>query len=40
MNRRRVVRLAASEEPPRYRRAPAGSKLDPFEPVLRRLLED
>jgi len=27
-------------EPPRYRRPPAGSKLDPFEPVLRRLLAE
>jgi transposase len=40
MNRRTVVRLARSEEPPRYRRAPAGSQLDPLEPVLRRLLEE
>jgi transposase len=39
MNRRTVARLARSDVPPRYRRAPAGSKLDPFEPVLRRLLE-
>src|SRR5687768_6532413 len=39
MNRRTVARLARSDEPPLYRRAPAGSKLDPFEPVLRRLLE-
>jgi transposase len=38
MNRRTVARLAELAEPPRYRRAPAGSKLDPFEPVLRRLL--
>jgi transposase len=38
INRRTVARLAASEEPPRYRREPARSKLDPFEPVLRRLL--
>jgi transposase len=38
MNRRTVARLARSEVPPRYRRARAGSKLDPFEPVLRRLL--
>jgi hypothetical protein len=29
-----------SEEPPRYRRAPAGSQLDPFVPRLRRLLEE
>jgi transposase len=35
-----VARLAASAEPPRYRRAPAGSQLDPLEPVLRRLLAE
>ena len=40
INRRTVARLAASEGPPRYRRAAVGSKLDPFEPVLRRLLEE
>jgi transposase len=40
MNRRTVARLACSAEPPRYRRSPAGSKLDPFEPVLRRLLAE
>ena len=40
MNRRTVVRLLASDEPPRYRRAPVGSRLDPLEPVLRRLLEE
>jgi len=40
MNRRTVARLARSEEPPRYRRAPAGSQLDGLEPVLRRLLEE
>jgi transposase len=38
MNRRTVARLARSAEPPRYWRQPVGSKLDPFEPVLRRLL--
>jgi transposase len=38
INRRTVARLASAEEPPRYRRAATGSKLDPFEPVLRRLL--
>jgi transposase len=27
-------------EPPRYRRAPTGSQLDPLEPVLRRLLAE
>ena len=40
MNRRTVARLARSEEPPRYRRAAAGSQLDQFEPVLRWLLEE
>jgi transposase len=39
-NRRTVAELARSVEPPRYRQAPAGSKLDPFEPVLRRLLAE
>jgi transposase len=40
MNRRTVARLARGAEPPRYRREPAGSKLDPFEPVLRRLVAE
>jgi hypothetical protein len=40
INRRTVARLAQSEDPPRYWRAPVASKLDPFEPMLRRLLED
>ena len=40
MNRRTVARLARSGEPPRYRRTPAGSRLDPFEPLLRRLVEE
>jgi transposase len=40
LNRRTVARLVASAEPPRYRRAPAGSQLDPLEPVLRRLLAE
>jgi transposase len=40
MNRRTVAGLARCVEPPRYRRPPAGSKLDPFEPVLRRLLAE
>jgi transposase len=40
MNRRTVARLARSEEPPRYRREPAGSQLDPLEWVLRRLVEE
>ena len=40
MNRRTIARLARSVEPPRYRRARAGSKLDPFEAVLRRVLAE
>lgn len=40
INRRTVARLANSDHPPHYRRAPQGSKLDPFEPVLRRLVEE
>ncbi|MFZ1879875.1 MAG: IS21 family transposase [Gaiellaceae bacterium] len=40
INRRTVARLLARDEPPRYRRAPTGSQLDPLEPVLRRLLEE
>ena len=40
INRRTVARLARSEEPPRYRRSPLVSKLDRFEPLLRRLLEE
>jgi transposase len=40
INRRTVARLLASAEPPRYRRAPVGSQLDPLEPVLRRLIEE
>jgi hypothetical protein len=35
INRRTVARLAASEGPPRYRRASTGSQLDLLEPVLR-----
>ena len=35
-----MARLARSEQPPRYRRSPVGSQLDPIEPVLRRLLEE
>jgi transposase len=35
-----VDRLIGAEQPARYSRAPAGSMLDPLEPVLRRLLED
>ena len=40
INRRTVARLLASDEPPRYQRAPTGSQLDALEPVLRRLLEE
>jgi len=40
INRRTVARLAGSEEPPCYRRTPAGSQLDRLEPVLRRLLAE
>jgi len=40
INRRTVARLLAADEPPRYRRAPTGSQLDPLDPVLRRLLEE
>jgi transposase len=40
INRRTVARLVRSEGPPRYRRKPTGSQLDPLEPVLRRLLEE
>ena len=40
ISRRTVARLAASSEPPRYRRPAVGSQLDPLEPMLRRLLEE
>jgi len=40
INRRTVKRLLAATEPPRYRRAPVGSMLDQFEPVIRKVLED
>lgn len=40
INRRTVARMLASEEPPRYRRASAGSQIDRFEPVLRKLVEE
>ncbi len=40
INRRTVTRLAGSAELPRYRRSSAGSKIDAFEPVLRRLLDE
>jgi transposase len=38
---RDTIRAALrSDEPPRYRRAPAGSKLDPFKDEIHRLLRD
>jgi transposase len=40
INRRTVARLAELPAPPRYRRQAAGSKLDPFLPVLERLVEE
>ena len=40
INRRTVARMLASAEPPLYRRAPVGSLLDQFEPVLLRLVEE
>lgn len=40
MNRRTVARLASASEPPRYRREPAGSALDPLEPLMREVLAE
>ena len=40
ISRNTVDRLIDATEPPRYSRAPAGSMLDPLEPVLQRLLKD
>jgi transposase len=40
INRRTVRRLLAADEPPRYRRRGSGSKVDAFEPVIRRVLAD
>ena len=40
ISRNTVGRLLAASEPPRYSRAPAGSMLDPLEPVLHRLVEE
>jgi len=40
INRRTVRRLVEAAEPPRYERSPAGSMLDPLEPVIRRLIEE
>lgn len=40
INPRTVKRLAESSEPPHYHREPAGSILDPLEPVIRKLIDD
>jgi Homeodomain-like domain len=40
INRRTAVRLIAADSLPRYRRAPAGSMLDPLEPVMRTVLSE
>lgn len=40
INRRTVRRILAADEPPHYRRSPQGSKLDPFESVVRQVLAD
>jgi transposase len=37
-DRKTVQRAVRSHAPPRYRRAPAGSKLDPFKGEIERLL--
>jgi transposase len=40
INRRTVAKLVAADEPPSYRRKPAGSMLDPLEPEIRKALEE
>jgi transposase len=40
ISRNTVRRLVEADEPPRYQRVPAGSMLDPLEPVLQRLVAD
>src|SRR5215207_3665770 len=40
ISRNTVDKLIDALEPPRYSREPAGSMLDPLEPVLRRLLDE
>src|SRR5215203_5233497 len=40
INRRTVRRMVEAAGPPSYSRAPAGSMLDPLEPVLRQLIGD
>jgi len=39
LHRDTIGRAISSSEPPRYRRAPAGSKLDPFKEEIHRLLK-
>jgi ParB-like chromosome segregation protein Spo0J len=38
VNRRTVKRMLEADAPPAYRRAPQGSKVDRFEPVIRATL--
>jgi transposase len=40
INRRTVKRMLEADAPPTYRRAPQGSKVDRFEPVIRAALEE
>lgn len=40
INRRTVKRMLECDAPPTYRRAPQGSKVDGFEPVIRATLEE
>ena len=40
LHRETIRRAISSDEPPRYERAPAGSKLDPFKDEIHRLLRD
>jgi transposase len=39
LHRDTIAKAIHSDEPPRYRRAPSGSKLDPFKDEIHRLLE-
>jgi transposase len=40
INWRTAARLVAASEPPSYARAPAGSMLDPLEPVIQALMKE
>lgn len=40
LHRATIRRALSSEQPPRYTRTPAGSKLDPFKDEIHRLLHD